>query len=80
MALLGLLLYGLFSSCSTWAFHGSGFSSSGAQAIGHMASVIVVHMLSCPAACGIFPNQGLNLCLLHWQADSLPRSPQGSRQ
>ena len=23
-------------------------------------------------ACGIFPDQGWNLCLLHWQADSLP--------
>ena len=27
---------------------------------------------------GIFPTQGLNLSLLHWQADSLPLSPQGS--
>ena len=27
---------------------------------------------------GIFPTQGLNLSLLHWQADSLPRSHQGS--
>ena len=27
---------------------------------------------------GIFPTQGLNLCLLHWQADSLPVSQQGS--
>ena len=27
---------------------------------------------------GIFPTQGLNLCLLHWQADSLPLSRQGS--
>ena len=27
---------------------------------------------------GIFPTQGLNLCLLHWQADSLPQSQQGS--
>ena len=27
---------------------------------------------------GIFPNQGLNPCLLHWQADSLPLSHQGS--
>ena len=26
---------------------------------------------------GIFPSQGSNLCLLHWQADSLPLSPQG---
>ena len=29
---------------------------------------------------GIFPTQGLNLCLLHWQADSLPLSHQGSLQ
>ena len=27
---------------------------------------------------GIFLTQGLNLHLLHWQADSLPLSPQGS--
>ena len=27
---------------------------------------------------GIFPNQGSNLCLLHWQADSLSLSHQGS--
>ena len=27
---------------------------------------------------GIFPIQGLNLCFLHWQADSLPLSHQGS--
>ena len=27
---------------------------------------------------GIFPTQGLNLCLLHWQVDSLPLSHQGS--
>ena len=27
---------------------------------------------------GIFLTQGLNLCLLHWQADSLPLSHQGS--
>ena len=26
---------------------------------------------------GIFPTQGLNLCLLHWQADSLLVSPPG---
>ena len=33
--------------------------------------------LSCSAARGIFPDQGWNLCLLHWQADSLPLSHQG---
>ena len=27
---------------------------------------------------GIFPTQGLNLYLLHWQADFLPPSDQGS--
>ena len=27
---------------------------------------------------GIFLTQGLNLCLLHWQADSLPLSHWGS--
>ena len=26
---------------------------------------------------GIFPNKGLNPCLLHWQADSLPLAPPG---
>ena len=29
---------------------------------------------------GYFPNPGLNLCLLHWQADSLPLCHQGSPQ
>ena len=33
-------------------------------------SVVVGHRLSCPAACGIFPDQGSNPCPLHWQADS----------
>ena len=28
---------------------------------------------------GIFPTQGSNHCLLHWQADSLPLSHQGSQ-
>ena len=33
-------------------------------------SVFVAHGLSCSMACGIFPDQGSNLCPLHWQADS----------
>ena len=41
--------------------------STGSRCTG---SVVVVHGLSCSAACGIFPDQGLNLCPLHWQADS----------
>ena len=26
----------------------------------------MAHGLSCPVACGIFPDQDLNLCPLHW--------------
>ena len=47
-----------------------GFESSG--------SVFVVHGLSYSTVCGIFLDQGSNLCLLHWQADSLSLSYQGS--
>ena len=41
-------------------------------------SVIVAHGPSCSVACGIFPDQGSNPCLLHWQADSQPLRHQGS--
>ena len=37
---------------------------------GVRASVVVTPGLSCSAACRIFPNQGSNLCPLHWQAVS----------
>ena len=43
-------------------------------------SVAVVHRLSCSAARGILPTQGLNLYLLHWQADSSPLTDQGASQ
>ena len=46
---------------------GSVVVAHGLQSAG---SVVVVHGLSCSEACGIFPDQGLNLCPLHWQADS----------
>ena len=38
----------------------------------------MTHRLPCSVACGIFLDQGLNPCLQHWQADSLPLSHQGS--
>ena len=66
---------GLFSRCSAQALRCSCFSC-GAQALGSWTSVVVVHKLSCSAACGIFLDQGLNPCPLHWQADSLPLSHQ----
>ena len=46
---------------------GSVVVSHGLQSAG---SVVVAHGLSCSAACGIFPDQGSNPCLLHWQAGS----------
>ena len=36
------------------------------QALGASASVAVTHGLSCFVACGIFLDQGSNLCPLHW--------------
>ena len=74
----------LYLQCQ--ASHCSGFSSCRAWTPEHMGSVVVVpglkntgsiavsHGLSCSAACEIFPNQGLNLCvsnsgnqiLYHW--------------
>ena len=54
----------------------SGFSCSGAQPPGHLSCSSCGEGLSCSAACGILPDQGLNLCLLRWQADSVPLSPQ----
>ena len=38
----------------------------------------MVHMLSCSSTCETFPDQGLNLCLLHWQVGSSPLNHQGS--
>ena len=60
----------LLSSCDAWPSHCSGFSYCRAWVLGHTASVITVHGLSCSLACRIFPDQGLNLCPPHWQADS----------
>ena len=44
----------------------------------HTGSAAVVHWLGCSTACGIFPNQGSNPCVLHWQAFSSPQSQQGN--
>ena len=84
------MLCRLFSSCSAWASHCGGFSlwglllwstkSSVAAAPGFQGtgSGVVAHGLSCSPACRIFLGQRSNLCLLHWQADSLSLSHQGS--
>ena len=80
---------GLLSSCGAWASHCSGFSSCWARALGRAgfsgwSQPLEQGLNSCGAGawllhmCGIFPDQGSNPCLLHWQADSLPLSHQRS--
>ena len=50
----------------------------GLQRLQHAGSVAVLHRVSCPAAFGIFPDQGSNLCPLHRQVDSQPLDHQGN--
>ena len=73
--------WGLFSSCGKWGLPcncGEWASHCSEFYCGVQASIVVAHGLSCSDACGIFPDQGFNPCLLHWQVDSLPLSSQGS--
>ena len=75
----------LLSSCGVQASYCSGFSCCQVQTVGHTGfsscgtwaqelwfpgSIAVAQGLGCSMACGIFPDQGSNLCLLHWQVDS----------
>ena len=48
----------------------TGSRACGFQQLQRAGSVVVAHRLSCPEACGIFLDQGLNPCLLHWQVNS----------
>ena len=60
----------LFVGCAGFSFHWRlSLRSTRCRCTG---SVVVVHRLSCCAACGISPDQELSLCPLHWQADSYP--------
>ena len=54
---------------------GSVVAAPGLQSTGLEA---VVCEFSCCMACGIFLSQGLNPCLVHWHAGSVPLSHQGS--
>ena len=66
----------LVSIAVAQASHCGSFSCCRAQVLGCPGSAAVVHWLSCPAAHGIFPDQGSNPCPLHWQVDSYPLSHQ----
>ena len=50
---------------SAVAAHRLSTCSSQAQYLQLTGSVLAAHRLSWPAACGIFLDKGLNLCLLH---------------
>ena len=52
--------------------------SSVSPGLQRTVSIVVANWLSCSVARGIFPDQGSNQCLLHWQTDSLPLSHQES--
>ena len=62
---------GAFSDCSVQAQQLQLPSSRG-------QAPLVMHEFSCPAAGGVFPDEGWNPGLLPWQADSLPWCHQGS--
>ena len=49
-------------------------SAAEAPELSRAGSIVVVRGLSCHMASGILLDQGLNLCLLHGQVDSLPLS------
>ena len=80
LAVLGLCCYGgAFSGCQKWGYslavvHGlltcHGFSCCRAWAGECVGSVVVAHGLGCLVSRGIFWDQGLNWCPMHWQADS----------
>ena len=70
----------LLSSYPVQASHWSGFSCCGVQALRCVCSVVVVSGLSCSVACGIVPDHGSNLYLLHLQVGSSPLSRQGSQE
>ena len=56
----------------------AGFSGCSTRALEHRFSIVMAHGHSFPMACGIFPDQGSNLCTLHWQMDSYPMYHQGN--
>ena len=60
----------LLSSCGVWSSHCGSFSCCGMWALGCDGSVVVAYGLSCSVAYGIFLDQRLNPCPLHWQVDS----------
>ena len=85
-SILCFWLYRIF--VVTWAFPlvsasegtlaAHGLRSCSSRVLEHRLSSCGSRLTCCSTAHGIFLHQGSNPCLLHWQADSLPLSLQGS--
>ena len=76
-----LAVRGLLFAVASLAEHrlqGTQASAVADSGLDGTGSVVVAHRLGCSMACGIFLDQGLNPCLLHWQAYSSPLNYQGS--
>ena len=71
---------GGFSCCKAQALGCVGFSSCGLQGSGAQAQQLWCKGLVALWHGGIFPDQGSNLHLLHWQVGSLPLNHQESPQ
>ena len=73
VAVLGFSLVAASGDCSSLRYMGFSLcwllllQTMGSRRVG---SVVVAHGLCSLMACGIFPDQGLNPCPLHWQVDS----------
>ena len=65
------LFIGVLSLVAEHGLSGAWASVVVAPDLQRIELVVVAYELSYPAACGIFPDEGLNLCLLHWRVDSL---------
>ena len=53
--------------CTGFSFRWRLCCRARAHGLKHAGPVVGAHRLGCRAACGIFPEQGLNPCPLHWQ-------------
>ena len=81
------LLPGLLSSCGEWGcspvvarglLRAAASPAADHRLQGTRPAIVVARRLGCSLVFGIFPDQGSNPWLLHWQVDALPLSHQGS--
>ena len=75
-------VHGLLTAVASLAAEHKLWVSQASVAVAHglwgTGTIAVVHGLSCSAPRGIFLDQGWNLRLLYWQANSLSLNHQGS--